>query len=292
VTPTCFFIFGLGYTAQAFADLLVAQQIKVVGTSRTPESYTKKCSGVNCIDFYAHDDIEHYIEQATHILITIPPINNTSDVVMEKYAALIKKQASKLKWIGYLSSTGVYGNHKGRWVNEQTPCQPHTQTAIIRLHTEQRWLHAAHIHALPLHIFRLAGIYGPGRNAIERILAGKKYSIFKENQVFSRIHVEDIANIMWASAQHPQPYSIYNLSDDEPAPAHIVDEYAAKLLHRQSLPLIPFSEAVLSPMEREFYTNNRRVSNFKIKKELQITLKYPTYREGLEMIWRNKIEEK
>ena len=153
-------------------------------------------------------------------------------------------------------------------------CIPHTSTGIARLKAEQAWLSFAQKHLLPLHIFRLSGIYGPGRNVLERLIQGKKQSVFKENQVFSRIHVEDIVTTLLASIQLPNPLSIYNVSDDEPAPAHVLDQYAAKLLHREPLPLIPFSEAHLSPMEKEFYANNRRISNLKIKEELQVALNY------------------
>lgn len=223
---------------------------------------------------------------ATHLLISIPPISTLSDIVLIKYGDLIKKQAPYLKWIGYLSSTGVYGNHEGNWVSEESECIPHTPTGVARLKAEQAWFSFAQKHQLPLHLFRLSGIYGPGRNVFERLIRGKKHSVFKENLVFSRIHVEDIVTTLLTSIQLPNPLAIYNVSDDEPTPAHVVDQYAASLLHREPIPLIPFADAHLSPMEQEFYANNRRISNLKIKKELYIALNYPTYKEGLTQIWR------
>lgn len=280
-----FFIFGCGYTAKAFAPQLIAQGFQVIGTSRAPNEQEQNNVDIKLINFDS-PDIENYLNLATHLLICIPPTSSFNDIVLIKYGELIKKQASYLKWVGYLSSTGVYGNHDGNWVTEESKCIPHTETGIERLKAEHAWFSFAKKNLLPLHIFRLSGIYGPGRNALQRLMQGKKQSVFKENQVFSRIHIEDIITTLFTSIQSPNPLSIYNVSDDEPAPAHVVDQYAAKLLHRPPLPIIPFSEAHLSPMEQEFFANNRRISNLKIKQELQVALKYPSYKEGLTQIWR------
>lgn len=281
----CCFIFGFGYTAKTLAPKLVAQGFKVIGTSRTPDKQEQNNLDIKLIEFDS-TDVENYLSLATQLLICIPPTSTLSDIVLIKYGDLIKQQTPYLKWIGYLSSTGVYGNHEGNWVSEESECTPHTPTGIARLKAEQAWFSFAKKHQLPLHLFRLSGIYGPGRNALERLMHGKKQSVFKENQVFSRIHVDDIVTTLLASIQFPNPLAIYNVSDDEPAPSHVIDHYAAKLLHREPLPLIPCLEAHLSPMEREFYANNRRVSNLKIKEELQVALQYPTYKEGLTQIWR------
>lgn len=281
----CFFIFGFGYTAIELARKLITQGFQVIGTSRRPDEHKKNNLDIKLIDFNL-PGIEKYLSLATHLLICIPPASNSSDIVFIKYGDLIKKQAPYLQWMGYLSSTSVYGDHQGNWVNEKSACIPHTPTGIARFKAEQAWLYFAQKNLLPLHIFRLSGIYGSGRNALTRLIQGKKQSIFKENQVFSRIHVEDIVATLLASIQLPNPLSIYNVSDDEPAPSHVIDQYAATLLQRAPLPLMIFSEAHLSPVEQDFYANNRRVSNVKIKKELQVILKYPTYREGLTQIWR------
>lgn len=280
-----FFIFGFGYTAKALAPKLIADGFKVIGTSRTPDELAQSHLDIKLIAFDSFA-IESYLSLATHILICIPPAGNLIDIVLNKYGDFIKKQAPSLKWIGYLSSTGVYGNHKGNWVSEDSECLPHTPNGIARLKAEQAWFSFAKKHQLPLHCFRLSGIYGPGRNVLERLMQGKRQSVFKENQVFCRIHVEDIVTTLLASMQLPNPLSIYNVSDDEPSASHVVEHYAAHLLHREPLPLIPFSEAHLSLMEQEFYANNRRVSNLKIKEELKVALKYPTYKEGLTHIWR------
>lgn len=285
-----FLIFGFGYTSHFLATKLILQGFNVTGTSRTLDLQRKDDFGVNLIDFNS-PNIQEHIDQSTHLLISIPPTDTMTDLVLSKYSELIKRKAH-LQWLGYLSSTGVYGDHGGNWVNENSPCIPHTPTAIARLKAEQAWLSFAQENQLPLHVFRLSGIYGPGRNSLERILRGKKQSILKEGQVFSRIHVEDIVSSLLASMKYPKPQSIYNLSDDEPAPAHIVDNYAATLLNREPLPVVPFSESQLSSMEQEFYSNNRRVSNLKIKEELKVILKFPTYREGLTQIWRESFAPK
>ena len=280
-----FFIFGFGYTAQVLANKLSAQGFSVIGTTRkvsTKQSMASKA--ITLIDFNS-PDIEGYLNQATHLLISVPPIHLMGDCVLAQYGDLIKKQAPRLHWLGYLSSTGVYGDHQGRWVDEDTACTPNTPSGIARLQAEKAWLSFATAHQLPLHLFRLSGIYGPGRNALERIVHGKHYSTFKEGQVFCRIHVDDIAMVLLASINSINPLSVYNVSDDVPEASHLVDSYATSLLKREPLPVIPFLNARLSPMEQAFYSNNRRVSNLKIKNELHIKLQYPSFREGLTQLW-------
>lgn len=284
-----FLIFGFGYTAKFLAPQLILQGFKVLGTKRALDSALNNNREVKLIAFN-DPKIKDYLRSATHILVSIPPNADLNDLVLIKYADLIKQQAVHLEWLGYLSSTGVYGDHQGKWVNEQTPCNPDTPTGIARLKAEQAWLSYASSNHLPLHIFRLSGIYGPGRNALERLKQGKKYSIFKKDQVFCRIHVEDIVSTLLKSMKAQNPLSIYNLADDEPAAAHIVDAYAASLLHQKPPPLSSFTEIALSPLEQAFYSNNRRVSNEKMKIELKITLSYPSYREGLNKIWRGDFE--
>lgn len=280
-----FLIFGFGYTAKALAPQLIEQGFRVVATFRTRDKH--QCHpDIKLIDFDS-PSIESDLSLATHLLFCVPPSTALGDSVFIKYADLIRKQAPHLEWLGYLSSTGVYGNHEGNWVDEESECTPHTPAGIARLKVELDWRSFAQKHQLPLHVFRLSGIYGPGRNVFERLIKGKKHSVFKENQVFCRIHVDDIVSTLLASIRSPNPLSIYNVSDDEPAPVHVVDDYAARLLHQAPLSLIPISAAHLSPMEKEFFMNNRRVSNLKIKQELHVALKYPTYKEGLTEIWRS-----
>lgn len=282
-----FFMFGFGYTASRLAQRLTPLGFDVVGTLRQERKITTNHSpGIHLIDFQA-TDIEQYLSQATHVLISIPPVEGKGDIVLSYYSALIKRYAPSIKWLGYLSSTGVYGDHQGNWVDEGSKCIPKTPSAVLRIEAENAWFSCARINLLPLHIFRLAGIYGPERNPMRKIQSGKKYSIYKKGQVFSRIHVDDIVSVLLASIKSPNPLSIYNVADDEPAASYEVDAYAASLLKCPPLPLLPIEEASLSPREHEFYLSNRRVCNKKIKKELNIALQYPSFREGLRQIGKS-----
>ncbi|MCW8408870.1 SDR family oxidoreductase [Legionella sp. PATHC035] len=285
MTPS-FFIFGFGYTANRLAQRLIQLGFNVVGTTRhAPQKAMTHPAKITLIDFQAAD-LEYYLSQSTHLLMSVPPDARMGDLVLSSYAELIRENRAHIQWLGYLSSTGVYGDYQGNWVDEESICKPKSATGILRLQAEKAWYSYAESNQLPLHIFRLAGIYGPQRNPLERIVAGKKFSIFKEGQVFSRIHVDDIVSVLLASIKIPHPLSTYNVADDEPAASHEVDAYAASLLKQAPLPLIPFEEASLSPREQEFYWSNRRVSNLKIKNELNIVLQYPSFREGLMQLWR------
>lgn len=276
-----FFIFGFGYSAEFLAPKLVDMGFTIIGTTRDDHKLHQGQSlDVKLIDF-KYEKIQIYLQQATHVLISVPPNATTKDPVLAQYSKLIMENSAHIQWLSYLSSTGVYGDYNGAWVDETSDCRPQGQQGKMRLEAETAWMDFAKTYHLPLHVFRLAGIYGPHRNALERIISGKPYSIVKPDHFFSRIHVADIASALIASIKAPKPLSIYNVADDEPAPAHCVDAYAATLLDRPPLPLIPYEEATLSPMEKEFYSNNRRVSNVKLKQELQLTFQYPSYREGL-----------
>lgn len=278
-------IFGFGYTAAFLAKKLADMDFHITGTSRTPDSFSQDIEkGYDLINF-TKIDVEKCLRSATHILISAPPTAQFGDPVLSNFVDLIKKYASQSQWLGYLSSTGVYGDHQGKWVDESSASISLGPQAELRLNAEQAWLTLAQNHQLPLHIFRISGIYGPQRNALTRIAQGKTQTIYKENHYFSRIHVQDIVEVLVASIKMPNPISIYNVSDDEPAPAHEVDEYAARLLNVAALERLPFEFATLSPMAKEFYTHHRRVSNIKIKQELLVTLKYPTYREGLQTLY-------
>jgi nucleoside-diphosphate-sugar epimerase len=188
-----------------------------------------------------------------------------------------------LAWVGYLSTTGVYGHHGGGWVDENTALTPSGERGRRRVAAERAWLGPP---GLPTHIFRLAGIYGPGRSAFDSLRAGRAQRIDKPGQVFSRIHVEDIARTLRASLSKPHPGAVYNLCDDDPAPPADVIAYAAGLLGVPPPPLIPFAEAKLSEMGRSFYDDNKRVRNDRIKQELGVQLAFPDYRAGLAAILR------
>lgn len=281
--PQKLLIFGFGYTASYLAARLVQSDFRIVGTVRN-QARVGECHGVKLIPF-SKDVINNNLDDVTHLLISTPPSNELGDPVLTDCIDLIKQHAPQLQWLGYLSSTGVYGDHQGAWVDESSPSICLGKQAQLRLSAEHAWFSLAHTSQLPLHVFRIAGIYGPQRNALNRIAQGKTQSIYKENHYFSRVHVEDIAAILLASIQRPNPMSIYNVADDEPAPAHDVEAFAAELLGLAPLEKIPFAQASLSPMALEFYTHHRRVSNKKIKQELSIQLLYPTYREGLRQLY-------
>ncbi|WP_454784502.1 SDR family oxidoreductase [Legionella sp. WA2024007413] len=286
-----FFIFGFGYTAEFLARELSQLNFRVVGTTRDKDKILNNVQkDYKLIDFNG-EEITYFLNKATHILISIPP-SGQGDPVLSCFSDLIMQNKTHIQWMGYLSSTSVYGDHQGAWVTEESDSKAAGSQGKLRLVAENKWMIFARAQGIPFHIFRLAGIYGPHRNAIERIIGGKKVSIYKEGQVFSRIHVADIAAVIKASIMNSQPYSIYNVADDEPTPAHIVDAYAASLLNRPPLPLLSWETATLSPMEQQFYASNRRVSNAKIKEELKIDLLYPSYREGLTQLFNDSYKGK
>ncbi len=278
------FIFGFGYTASCLANNLAALGFHITGTTRNSDSDHK--AGYELVGFTAAD-VEMQLQSATHVLISVPPSVAEGDLVLAHFGMLLQKYASQIQWLGYLSSTGVYGDHHGAWVDESSASVLPGKSGQLRLEAEAAWFAAAKVCQLPLHIFRLAGIYGPDRSALTRVALGKTQTIYKEGHFFSRIHVEDIAAVLVASIHNPNPGSTYNVADDEPAPAYDIDEYAASLLQLPALQRVPFEFASLSPMAREFYTYHRRVSSAKIKQELAITLNYPTYREGLKKIYED-----
>lgn len=211
----------------------------------------------------------------THVLVSIPP-EEAGDPVLDRHRADLYRLSS-LAWVGWLGTTGVYGDRGGAWVDEDTPLEPTTARTDRRARAEAAWLASG----LPVHLFRLAGIYGPGRNALRQLLDGSARRIVKPGQVFSRIHVDDIATTLEASMARPNPGRIYNVCDDEPAPPQDVVAFAAELLGVPPPPEEPFETAELSPMARSFYRDNRRVRNSRIKEELGVRLAYPSYREGL-----------
>lgn len=282
-------IFGFGYTAHFLAKKARDLDIQITATTRDTDAlgynHEFDCELIS----FSEKSIEQALASASYILISAPPIHDFGDPVLENFGDLLKKHSKNIRWIGYLSSTGVYGDHQGEWVDETSKPIALGRQGQLRLAAENQWSSFAQSHQLPLTIFRLAGIYGPQRNVFARIMAGKSDTIIKEGQFFSRIHVEDIVLAIFSAMQHPKVgVTIYNVADDEPAPSHVVDEYAASLLKRQPLKRIPYEKAVLSPMAQEFYSHNKRVSNAKLKRDLKIHLSYPTYKEGLAHLLHNE----
>lgn len=267
--------FGHGFSARALTPLLTGWTI--YGTTRTTQkALTLQETGVTPV-IWPGSDVSDALEQATHILVSAGP-SDTGDPVLAELRDAIAARATSLQWVGYLSTTGVYGDHQGGWVDEDTPLSPATKRGQLRVTAETDW---QSIPDLPLHIFRLAGIYGPGRGPFSKVRNGTARRIIKKGQVFSRIHVEDIAQVLKASIDRPNPGAIYNLCDDDPAPPEDVIAYAAKLLDMPIPPAIDYETADMTPMARSFYAESKKVRNDRIKSELGVTLKYPDYKSGL-----------
>lgn len=264
---------GHGYSAQALARLLIPQGWRVIGTTRSPANAAAlRAQGVEPVMW--QDDLSVILAQSTHILSSIAP-DEDGDPVLRHYSSQIAK--ASLHWVGYLSTTAVYGDHQGAWVDETTPLTPTTARGAARVAAEQAWSALG----LPLHIFRLAGIYGPGRGPFEKVRDGTARRIIKPGQVFSRIHVDDIAQVLLASINRPDPGAVYNVCDDDPAPPEDVLSHAAHLLGLPDPPEVPYETAAMTPMARSFYGESKRVRNDRIKTTLGVRLHYPTYREGL-----------
>jgi len=277
------FCFGLGYSAFALAETLAGRGWRVAGTCRSAEKQRELAShGIEALLFDRDrplEDAASVLAGTTHLLSSVPP-DAAGDPVLDRHAGEITGLRT-LSWAGYLSTTGVYGDHGGGWVDEDTPRTPSGERGRRRVAAEDAWIGLWRRFGIPVHLFRLAGIYGPGRNALETVQAGNARRVVKPGQVFSRIHRDDIVQALIASMQAPNPGAAYNLCDDEAAPPQDVIAYACDLLGRAPPPEIPFSEAALSPMARSFYDDNKRVRNQRMKRELGVTLRWPTYREGL-----------
>jgi dTDP-4-dehydrorhamnose reductase len=276
------FCFGLGYSAEALASSLSPLGWMISGSSRSGAAAGE---GVKVWPFDGIKAVPHEaLDGVTHLLISIPP-GEEGDPVIGVHANELALRASQFAWVGYLSTTGVYGDRGGEWVDEESSLAPATTRGRRRLDAENAWLGLYVQHSLPVHLFRLAGIYGPGRNPLVSLAQGTARRIVKPGQVFSRIHVGDLAGVLQASIARPHHGRAYNVCDDEPCPPQDVIAYAAHLVGCAPPPEIPFADADLSPMARSFYTESKRVSNKRIKDELGYRLLYPTYREGLRALF-------
>jgi nucleoside-diphosphate-sugar epimerase len=269
------FCFGLGYSARVLARSLAGQGWRIAGTTRDEPSAAAEFPLHRFDRAHPLRDPSHVMAGVTHVLISAPP-DATGCPVFDLHAADIAALPG-LVWVGYLSTTNVYGDRGGAWVDEETPVEPSGERGRRRVAAETAWLGLS----LPMHVFRLAGIYGPGRNTLVSLKAGKARRTVKPGQVFSRIHVEDLAVVLEASMAQPHPGAIYNVCDDEAAPPEEVVAYGASLLGIDPPPLEDIATATLSPMARSFFDDNKRVANRRMKEELKTVLRYPTYREGL-----------
>ena len=277
------FCFGLGYSATALADALLADDWQVAGTCRDAGKQAALRS--RGIDAHLFDrgrplvDAAAVLAGTTHLLSSVPP-DAEGDPVLAAHGGTIAALPG-VRWAGYLSTVGVYGDRQGGWVDEGADLSASSQRGRRRVMAEGAWLDLWRAHGLPVHLFRLAGIYGPGRSAIDQVRAGTARRIDKPGQVFNRIHVDDIVAIVRASMARSNPGAAYNCADDRPAPSHAVVAFACALLGVEPPPLQPFETAALSPMARDFYGENKRVSNRRFKDELGVALIHPTYEAGL-----------
>lgn len=271
--------FGFGFSAQHLAAILDKSEWQISGTSRSIDGV----EAINARGYkgFLFDELESIPSSVTHILSSVPP-DKSGDPVLRQFSSALK--AHHFKWAAYLSTTGVYGDRGGALIDETAELRPNGERGQRRVNAEREWQAIAN---LPLHIFRLPGIYGPGRNQLESVKDGTAKRIIKKGQIFSRIHVEDIVGVLKASIAKPNPGQVYNVADDEPCPPQDVVTYACELLGVAPPPEIPFEQAELSPIARSFYADSKRVSNARIKTELGYALKYPNYRVGLDALLKN-----
>lgn len=277
------FVFGLGFSARRFVDRERGRfrQVRATVTDPVRAGAIAAASDIAVRTFGPDSDDARIAEDLadTDVLLVSAPPDRDGDTVLRRHGAAIRD--SRIGWIGYLSTIGVYGDQGGAWIDETTRPQPTSARSRGRLAVEDAWLALGAETGKAAQIFRLSGIYGPGRNPFVKLREGKAQRIIKRDQVFNRIHVDDIAATLAASIDRPRPGAIYNVTDDEPAPPQTVTEHAARLAGLPLPPEVDFETADLSPMARSFYGENKRVRNRLIREELGVDLAYPTFREGL-----------
>jgi nucleoside-diphosphate-sugar epimerase len=275
------FCFGLGYSALALARMIAGDGWTVTGTCRSAETAAQlRALGFAAFPFDRDRPLPAAaMSGATHVLVSVPP-DAVGDPVLDRLGDDIAALPG-LSWLGYLSTTGVYGDRAGGWVDETAALLPSGERGRRRVAAEAGWIALWRRRGAPVHIFRLAAIYGPGRSPFDALRAGTAKRVEKSGQVFSRIHVEDLARVLRASMSQLRPGAVYNVCDDDPAAPEAVVAYAAALLGVPPPPLVPLAAAGLSAMTLSFYDDNKRVANGLIKKELGVALRYPDYRSGL-----------
>ena len=285
------FCFGFGQVAKHFIKKINANNINfsLTATSRD-KSNQRIFDGIKYDSFQLSQDefdekLIKKLESANYILASVAPVAG-EDIVIKNFQNIFSR--NKTKWLTYLSATSVYGDHKGEWVDEKSKTNPTSTTGVQRLKAEKSWMDLAKNQNLPLQIFRLSGIYSNEYNVLSRIKDGEARIIKKQNQFFSRIHVEDIAEILFKSLKQFKAGEIYNISDDKPASSEEVILYGSKLLNIEP-PVIIELKSVESEMTRNFYKDSKKVDNKKMKEIFNYKLKYPTYVEGLNNIFNNTI---
>jgi nucleoside-diphosphate-sugar epimerase len=279
------FVLGLGYSASVLARRKLAEGWRVFGTVRSPEKMKAlRAEGIEAFTFEARTGelgkLASALRGADALLISIPPAGE-EDALPEKLSHAIPEDTGRLRWIGYLSTIGVYGDHGAAWVDETTPCRPSSMRGRARLAAERSWTRLGSRLDIPVVNFRLPGIYGPGRNALVALRKGTARRIVKPGQIFNRVHVDDIAAALSLSMKNDVASAAYNVTDDEPSPPQDMITFAAGLLGIEPPPEIDFAEAELSPMAASFYAESKRVRNDLIKRRLGFAPAFPSYREGL-----------
>jgi nucleoside-diphosphate-sugar epimerase len=282
------FFFGMGFSSLATARAIhqiIADDVPVFGTSRSGERGEELADSPYRLHLFDGESpgatLGPDLRRATHVVLSIPP-TEAGDPALRMHRADLDAAAG-LEWLCYFSTVGVYGDFGGAWIDESAPTRPLNQRSAHRVDVEQHWRDYASARGVPLLILRLAGIYGPGRSAFDKLREGTARRIVKPGQVFNRIHVEDIGRVTALAAQRKLA-GTFNLADDEPAPPQDLIEYAARLVGVAVPPDLPFEAADMTPMARSFYSDNKRVSNRAIKSALGIDLLYPNYRAGLDAI--------
>ena len=285
------FCFGFGQVAKNFIKKLSVEQynINLSATSRS-ESSKKTFNGINYNSYLFNSEkfdqnLVVKLKEADHILVSIPP-ENQEDLVIKNFSKFI--ESSKLKWITYLSATSIYGDHKGEWVNENSKTNPISNNGIARLKAENAWFSLEKNKKIPIQIFRLSGIYSNEKNILIRLKSGDVKLINKKNHFFSRIHVDDISNILFKSLSKFKSGEIYNLSDDKPSTSEEVTLFGAKILNIENIEKIEVDQ-IKSEMLKNFYNESKKVSNKKMKSYFDYNLKFPSYIEGLNHISCNFI---
>ena len=287
--PPRLFCFGLGYSASHLAHQLLARGWQVAGTVRTEAKAAQlRAQGIDAQVFdrdHPLPDAARALAGTTHLLVSVPPDGQgAGDAALDHHADDVAQLADSLQWAGYLSTTGVYGNRDGGWVDETSELRPTSDRSARRVKAETAWRRLYDDRGVPMHTFRLAGIYGPGRGPFRSIREGTAKRIDLPEQKFGRIHVDDIVQVLEASIARPNPGAIYNLSDDEPAAPADVTAYACQLLGVDPPPLVPWEDAEMSAMAMTFWQDNKRVDNARVHADLGVQFRYPTYREGLRAV--------
>ncbi len=282
------FLFGAGYSARAFSRLMTGEAERIDGTTRNEQNFpTLEKAGIAPIIFdgeTASPELIDRLAKSTHVVISISP-RESGDPSLAIVEEALRRPDNTIRWIGYLSTVGVYGNHDGNWIDETTPCEPSSRRSLERVEAENAWNALSERHGTPVALLRLSGIYGPGRNAFINLERGTARRIIKEGQVFNRIHVEDIAGTLRFLAG-TNTGGAFNITDNEPAPPQDVVVYAAELMGVAPPPEVPFEEADMTPMARSFYGENKRVSNQRIK-DLGYDFIHPDYKAAFSAMWRD-----